>query len=183
LNNFSKILFGFKKVFCNFEYPIRFKGEAAPKSSWLFLCLSYCICLFFIKEWRCNYHKGLKTFALESGWIMASATPFFVVQKNPIRFKMKTFQTLTIDGKEITINGKFSLPNALTAYSFFQQFSGLRVVAEYEGDVNYQLNILQANNPNSLMLLQMLRHLYNAVEPTLTKMENVENPMYFLNDN
>ena len=96
---------------------------------------------------------------------------------------MKVFQTVNLGGQELTIKGTFSLPNALEAYSFFRQFSGMRVVAEYEGDVNLQLDILIANNPNSIGVITMLRHLYYQLEPTLSKMENVENPMYLLNDN
>ena len=96
---------------------------------------------------------------------------------------MKTFQTVNIGGQELTINGTFSLPNALSAYSFFRQFSGMRVVAECEGDVNLQLDLLLANNPNSIGVITMLRHLYYEIEPTLSKMENVDNPMYLLNDN
>lgn len=95
---------------------------------------------------------------------------------------MQYFQQINLNGKELTIKKTYKLPNAFKAYDFFRQISGMKTVAEYEGDINLQLKLLQANNPNSEPVLIMLRELYELIEPTLLEMENNDTHLY-LSDN
>ena len=180
--NFSQIKFGITKVFRTFEVPNTLQvAERYQNIGGIF----YVIILDTVEK-RCrNYRDGLNTIVPPVGIRQRKVRHRFLLCIMPKihSIKMKIFQTVSLGGQELNINGTFSLPNALTAYSFFRQFSGMRVVAEIEGDVNLQLDILLANNPNSIGVITMLRHLYYQIEPTLSKMENVENPMYLLNDN